>query len=59
MSVAQLVERDLAKVEAAGSNPVTRSVLRSGRRRCVGIVFALRPRAHDTRTAMGMKLRWK
>ena len=25
-SIAQLVERDLAKVEATGSNPVTRSI---------------------------------
>lgn len=32
--VAQLVERDLAKVEVAGSNPVFRSERAKHRRRC-------------------------
>ena len=33
-TVAQLVERDLAKVEVAGSNPVFRSERAKHRRRC-------------------------
>ena len=39
--VAQLVERDLAKVEAAGSSPVSRSLEKSGNADKIGVPVLL------------------